>query len=60
MQNLKRNVPASFLALGIVFLLIGFVQQDFTFSFNSGFFNLGVIFTLSGLVAAALRRKSRV
>lgn len=44
--------------IGLVFLLIGFVQQDLTFSFESGLFNLGVIFTLSGLAAVALRKKS--
>ena len=44
--------------MGLVFLLIGFVQQDFTLSFDSGFFNLGVIFTLSGLAGIALNRRS--
>jgi hypothetical protein len=58
MDNLKKVAPASFLTLGIVFLIIGFVQQSFTFSFDSGMFNLGVIFTLSGLAASVLRRKS--
>ena len=58
MEKLKRNAPASFLAIGIVFLLIGLVQQGFTLSFDSGFFTMGVIFTLSGLVATALSRKS--
>ena len=58
MDNLKKVAPVSFLTLGIVFLIIGFVQQSFTFSFSSGIFNLGVIFTLSGLAASVLRRKS--
>ncbi len=58
MDNLKKVAPASFLTLGIVFLIIGFVQQNFTFSFSSGMFNLGVIFTLSGLAASVLRRKA--
>ena len=58
MENLKRYAPPSILAIGIVFLLIGFVQQGFTFSFDSGFFSLGVIFTLSGLVVSVFRRKS--
>jgi len=58
MQKLKQNAPASFLTIGLIFLLIGFVQQGFTLSFDSGFFNLGLIFTLSGLAATALKRKS--
>jgi hypothetical protein len=60
MQTIRRNAPASFLAIGLVFLVIGFVQQGFALSFDSGFFNLGVIFTLSGLVGTALQRKSGV
>ena len=58
MDNLRRYAPPSILTIGIIFLLIGFVQQGFTFSFDSGMFSMGVIFTLSGLVASALRRKS--
>ena len=57
MRNMKEYAPPSILTIGIVFLVIGFVQQGFTFSFESGFFSLGVIFTLSGLVASALRKK---
>ena len=58
MENLRKIAPVSFLTLGIVFLLIGFVQQSFTFSFSSGLFSLGVIFTLSGLAASIVRRRS--
>ncbi|NOR83587.1 MAG: hypothetical protein GQ526_08855 [Ardenticatenales bacterium] len=58
MQKLKQSAPAGFLTIGLIFLLIGFVQQGFTLSFDSGFFNLGLIFTLSGLAATALKRKS--
>ena len=58
MENLKKYAPPSILVLGIVFLLIGFVQQDFTFSFDSGMFNMGIIFTLSGLVAYFSKRNS--
>ena len=57
-HSLKKYAPPSILIVGVVFLVIGFVQQGFTFSFDSGFFSLGVIFTLSGLVAAALKKKS--
>jgi len=59
MDKLKKAAPISFLALGIVFLIIGFVQQSFTFSFSSGLFNLGIIFTLSSLVASILSRKAK-
>ena len=54
----KRKAGPTFLALGFVFLGIGLVHQDFLLSFESGFFNLGVIFVLSGAVASALNRKS--
>ena len=33
MQKLKQNAPASFLTIGLIFLLIGFVQQDSALSF---------------------------
>jgi len=58
MKDIRRYAPSGILTIGIVFLVIGFVQQGFTFSFESGFFSLGVMFTLSGLVASALRKKS--
>jgi hypothetical protein len=58
MGNKKRTIGPSFLTLGLVFLAIGFVQKEFSLSFESGFFNLGVIFTLSGIVASALNRKT--
>jgi hypothetical protein len=51
-------IGPSFLALGVVFLAIGFVQQGFSLSFDSGSFNMGVIFTLSGIVAYALDQRS--
>jgi len=57
MANTKKTIGPGFLALGLVFLTIGFVQQGFSLSFESGFFNLGVIFTLSGAAAIALNRK---
>ena len=58
MNDIKKPIGPSFLALGLVFLAIGFVQQDFSLSFESGFFNLGVMFVLSGTVASALNRRS--
>jgi len=57
MTNPKRKAGLSFMWLGLIFLIIGFVLQDFSFSFESGLFNLGLIFTLSGLVATALSQK---
>lgn len=59
MDDMKKTIGPSFLALGLVFLAIGFVQQEFLFSFESGFSNLGVILALSGAVASALNRRSR-
>ena len=52
--KMKKSIGPGFLTLGLVFLAIGFVQQGYSLSFQSGFFNLGVIFALSGLVAIAL------
>lgn len=56
MEKIKRSAAPSFLTLGIVFVIIGFVQQGFTLSFESGFFSLGIIFVLSGLAARFLQR----
>jgi hypothetical protein len=60
MDDIKKPIGPSFLALGLVFLAIGFVQQDLSLSFESGFFNLGVMFTLSGIVAFALDKRSTI
>jgi len=57
MNNVKEYAPPSLLTIGIIFLVIGFVQQGLTFSFESGFFTMGVIFTLSGLVALVLSKR---
>ena len=57
LEEMKKQIGSSFLSLGLVFLIIGFVQQDMTFSFESGMFNLGIIFVLSGLVAKAVEKK---
>ena len=53
---MKKKVGRSFLALGIVFLIIGFVQQDMSLSFESGMFNLGLVFTLGGLAAVVAEK----
>ena len=54
---MKKAIGPSFMAMGLVFLVIGFIQQDMTLSFESGMFNLGLIFTLGGLAQMALDRK---
>ena len=57
MAKTKQAVSSSFLAIGIVFLIIGFVRQGMTIDFTSGMFSLGVIFTISGLVARVLEKR---
>jgi len=52
-------VGPTFTTLGIIFLAVGFAQQEFTLSFESGMFNMGLIFFLSGLVATAIEKKRR-
>ncbi|MCP4581149.1 MAG: hypothetical protein GY839_05990 [candidate division Zixibacteria bacterium] len=56
MGNINKKIGTGFLTLGLIFLAIGFVQQEFSFSFENGLFNLGLIFTLSGIVSSALKR----
>lgn len=38
------------MVLGLVFLVTGFVQQGYQINFESGFFNLGLFFTLGDLL----------
>ena len=57
MAVVKKIVGPTFVTLGIILLIIGFVQQEFTLSFESGMFNMGLIFFLSGLVATAIEKK---
>jgi len=52
----RNTLGKKFLAIGLVFLVAGFVTQGFTLSFESGLFNLGVIFTLSALATLGLDR----
>jgi hypothetical protein len=54
MKQINQSIPASFLALGLVFLVIGFIQQGYQISFESGFFILGLLFVLGGLAAYVL------
>ncbi len=58
MAKTKQAVSASLLAIGIVFLIIGFVKQGMTIDFASSIFSLGVIFTISGLVARVMGKRS--
>jgi len=58
MKRSKKDIARLFLLVGVVFLIIGLAQQNFLLTFKSGFFNLGVIFTISGLVATAMAKKS--
>ena len=37
MEKMKQSAPLGFLVLGLIFLVIGLVQQGFTLSFESGF-----------------------
>ncbi len=56
MDKIGNSAAPGFLTIGIVFLIIGFVQQGFRISFESGFFTLGLIFVLGGLVGYVLRK----
>jgi hypothetical protein len=53
---MKKKLGRTFIIPGTVFLVIGLVQQEFTLSFKSGMFNLGIIFVLSGIVANILHK----
>ena len=55
---MKKTGPG-FIAIGLVFLIIGFVRQEFSINFESGFFILGLIFTISGLAAYVLSKRSK-
>lgn len=54
---MKKNTGKAFLSIGIIFLIAGFIQQDFSLSFSSGLFNLGVIFSLAGIFATTVEKK---
>ncbi len=53
---MRQTRLPTFIGIGVVFLVIGLVQQNFELTFESGLFNLGLIFTISGLVAWGLKR----
>jgi hypothetical protein len=57
MERINKSVPASFITLGVVFLILGFVQKDFLISFESGFFILGLLFLVGGFAAFILNRR---
>ena len=56
METISNSAAPGFLSIGIVFLIIDFVQQGFRISFESGFFTLGLIFVLGGLVGLYLKK----
>jgi hypothetical protein len=57
MKNAKLKTAQSFTIIGLIFLAFGFVQQDFALSFESGMFNLGLIFTLGGFAGIAIDKR---
>jgi hypothetical protein len=54
---MKKNLGKTLLTLGIIFLIVGFAQQGFRPTFKSGMFNLGLIFTISGVVGHYLHKE---
>ena len=58
MDKISNSAAPGFLTIGIVFLIIGFVQQGFTISFESGFFILGLFFVLGALIGYVLRKRN--
>ena len=56
---MKKSTQQPMLSLGIIFLIAGFVAQDFKLTFDNGMFVLGFIFTLSALVAIAMEDESK-
>jgi hypothetical protein len=59
MEWINKSLPTKFITLGAVFLILGFVQQGFSLNFESGFFTLGLLFVLGGLVTFIKNKKSR-
>jgi hypothetical protein len=57
MKNIFNGPSAGILTIGLIFLIVGLVHQEFAVNFESGFFNLGIIFTLSGAVSWVITRK---
>ena len=57
MKNATLKAAQSFTTIGLIFLVAGLVQQGFALSFESGMFNLGLIFTLGGLAAIAIDKR---
>jgi len=57
MKRINKSLPTSFITLGAVFLILGFVQQGLAINFESGFFTIGLLFILGGLAALFLNKK---
>lgn len=56
---MNKKTINQFIYIGIIFIITGFIQQDFKFNFSSGLFNMGIIFTISGL-ATLVAQKSKM
>ncbi|MDA0682949.1 MAG: hypothetical protein O3A57_00840 [Bacteroidetes bacterium] len=56
MKYVGKSMGKKLLPIGIIFLLAGFVTQGFTFSVESGMFNLGLIFTLGAMVSLGIAK----
>ena len=59
MERINKSLPNSFITLGVVFLIIGFIQQEFSINFESGFFTLGLFFVVGGLAALFLNKRNK-
>jgi hypothetical protein len=59
MKQMNQSISSSFVVLVLVFLIIGFVQQGYQISFDSGFFNLGLFFLLGETCYLRFKKKIR-
>lgn len=56
MERFNKSLPTSFVTLGAVFLVLGFVQQGLAINFESEFFTLGILFIVGGLATLFLEK----
>ena len=57
MKRINKSLPTSFITLGAVFLILGFIQQGLVINFESGFFTLGLLFVVGGLAGLFLNKR---